>query len=73
MKCPKCDKAIRCGCKACRKYHGNLPSMMFIKGDIETCPFCKLSLHVDQWLDIEAAQIKLSFESRKQSPEKVGT
>ncbi len=55
--CPECKLKLRCGCKSCIKRHGKQEGMMVSKiDDVDSCPNCGYSLHVDQWLDVEYEQ-----------------
>jgi len=65
MKCPECKNELRCGCKSCRRNHGDLPGMMKWHdcGEIEECPFCGLAAHSDFWLDQEYIAIKEKEEN----------
>ncbi|MFK5948811.1 MAG: hypothetical protein QM500_08605 [Methylococcales bacterium] len=59
--CPKCKQPLRCGCKPCKKRHGEQDGMMILhrEDDTESCPKCGFTLHVDQWMDVEYEQIVL--------------
>lgn len=60
MRCPKCEKPVRCGCGACRKRNGDREGMMIWHedGEVEECPNCGFAAHADEWLDIEYWQLK---------------
>jgi glutaredoxin len=60
MKCPKCNNPIRCGCKSCRKRHGDLPDMDIVVENGFMCPYCGFGASADQWLDIEYEQMDKS-------------
>ena len=58
--CPQCRYPQYCGCITCLKKvpEGYLPYHWTEDGEHITCANCGLTMHVDQWLDEEARQIR---------------
>jgi hypothetical protein len=61
--CPNCGKFSLCGCGSCshgRK--GSLPRLRTQSYKSEPdgikCPYCRVTLHPDQWLDAEWEAMK---------------
>ena len=59
VKCPKCDYPQYCPCEVCAKTNPNdmLP-WIWVDGNLIRCASCGLTLHADQWLDIEVQEYK---------------
>ena len=57
MWCPDCYGQFACPCKHCRKRDTENKKTWIIDGeDIQSCPDCGYSAHLDGWMDIEMEQ-----------------
>ncbi len=67
MKCPQCGNEYVCPCKSCRNREPDKVPWIVIEVELESCPQCLLTKHVDEWMDIEYEQYeKTKTEAREE-------
>ena len=70
--CPKCHGPLECPCKSCTARNGvSKNDAVRFDPDIQGCPHCGFSAHLDQWMDYEYAHYNLGrtlgvYESESQ-------
>lgn len=60
MRCPECEKGLRCGCNSCRKHSPNRENNMIHSFDendvaIQECPYCGYKQTIDFWYEWQFA------------------
>lgn len=51
--CPRCATDLHCPCLSCAERNKGKITWEWVDGELERCPVCGLTLHVDMWLDQE--------------------
>lgn len=66
MVCPDCGMEYVCPCKHCAKtFSKGKTKWVRVGEDCEMCPQCGKTLHMDQWQDVEWAQMKKEVNGAK--------